>query len=152
MCMVDQKGLERLTGLLTAVSTASKPFLQQCSEAKFLALSDYRRATDRYRRLAAEALDSDCFERLTSCEDLMRELRAAVTSGYIDSACIDAMEILRTKYIQSVLRPAVRKYLRSESASIRDLMTLYDGAIRLGSLLDVAEFLSRVKDYSVGSS
>ena len=56
--MPTPKEFERLGGLFDTASNQSKSFLKKCSQTKFLAVSDYYRASDQYVELAKRALSA----------------------------------------------------------------------------------------------
>ena len=144
--MSDPKELKRIDGLFNLASARSRPFLDQCSETKYLAVRDYKRATDETLKLANQTLKFADAKYPTLTSDLS-EIKSAVKAGQLDASFIDALSNLRTKYIEQVLRPAVRTYLKNEELKTSDLDSYYESALRINGLLEVVKFLKRIRPH-----
>lgn len=139
--MPAPKELEKLGGLFDTVTGRSKPFLDRCAQTKFLAVKDYTKAADEFVELARRTLNADGTNINGDC---LARVKSAVESGQLDRALVDELSRLRTSYLESVLRPAVKSYLNSEEGTIADIESLYVNAVRIDGLLEVVQFLSRV--------
>jgi hypothetical protein len=145
--MPAPKELERLGGLFNLASDKSRPFLDRCSETKYLAVMDYSRATSLTVELAKQTL-KEVDSGLTSHDDCKRylaTLRSAVASGQFDTSIIHTLEKLRSKFLEKVLRPAVRTYLQNDDLKATEIETLYNDALRIEGLLEVVQFLKKVE-------
>jgi len=145
--MPSPKELERLGDLFKLVSEKNRPFLDRCSETKYLAVKDYARAANITIELAKQTL-RDANSGLTSHDDCKRYLailKSTVESGQLDSSVIKTLERLRSKYLEKVLRPAVRTYLDSSDLKVSDIEILYNDALRIDGLLEVVQFLKKVE-------
>jgi hypothetical protein len=145
--MPAPKELERLGGLFNLASDKSRPFLDRCSETKYLAVSDYNRANSVTVKLAEQTL-KEANSGLTSradCKKYLGILQSAVESGQLDTSVIHALEKLRSKYLEKVLRPAVRSYLKNDELRTAEIEPLYNDALRIEGLLEVVQFLKKVE-------
>jgi hypothetical protein len=145
--MPAPKELERVGGLFNLASDRSRPFLDRCSETKYLAVRDYSRASRLTVELAKQTL-KEANSGLTSHDDCKRylvTLRRAVESGQLDTSIIHTLEKLRSKYLEKVLRPAVRTYLQNDDLKPTEIETLYKDALRIEGLLEVVQFLKKVE-------
>lgn len=145
--MPAPKELERLGGLFSLSSDKSRPFLDRCSETKYLAVRDYSRATSVTMELAKQTLkeaNSGLTSR-TDCKRYLATLQSAVESGQLDTSVIHALEKLRSKYLEKVLRPAVRTYLENDELKATEVEILYNDALRIDGLLEVVQFLKKVE-------
>jgi len=145
--MPTPKELEKIGNLINAASDRDKSFFNQCSETKFLAVKNYYRAEDEYFKLATKALSAkglgitrkgDCYSCLTSA-------KSALQSGQLDKDLIDALEILRSTYLDTKLRPAVNQYIQNETANNHALDTIYTNALKIESLIEVIQFMNKVQ-------
>lgn len=145
--MPDPRELERLGGLFNLASERNRPFLDRCSETKYLAMNDYSRATNEALKLAKQTLNSTRldFGSGTSFDGNLTTIRNAVESGQLDGKLVKALTKLRSNYLRYVLRPAVQTYLTNDKLKTSDLETLYESALRIDGLLEVVQFLKRVK-------
>ncbi|MFW9789295.1 MAG: hypothetical protein ACFFE1_16605, partial [Candidatus Thorarchaeota archaeon] len=139
--------LERLGGLFNLTSDKSRSFLNRCSETKYLAVRNYSRATSLTVELAKQTLKevNTDFTTREDCEEYLETLRKAVEIGQIDSQVISALKKLRAKYLDKVLRPAVKVYLDNYDLKITEIEALYNDALRIEGLLEVVRFLKKVK-------
>ncbi|TFG07113.1 hypothetical protein EU538_09210 [Candidatus Thorarchaeota archaeon] len=138
--------MDRLTGLLDAISLRSRPFLVECSEAKMLAISNIDLALERYWNLTRQALDNvdvSLPEELGS-DRYFDIVRQALETGVLSASYVDALEKLRSGFLNVVLRPAVGVYLKKQTEQTSELERLYENALRLDGLLELANFLRRV--------
>jgi hypothetical protein len=145
--MPAPKELERLGGLFNLASERNRPFLDRCSETKYLAVRDYRQATSVTVELAKQTLQ-EANAGLTGRADFKRyldTLQSALESGQIDGSVIRALENLRSKYLEKVLRPAVRTYLVDDKLKTSEIELLYKDALRIDGLLEVVQFLKKVE-------
>ena len=145
--MPAPKELERLGGLFNLASERNRPFLDRCSETKYLAVRDYRQATSVTIDLAKQTLQ-EANAGLTGRVDFKRylsTLQSAVESGQIDANVIRALESLRSKYLEKVLRPAVRSYLEDDKRKTSEIELLYKDALRIDGLLEVIQFLKKIE-------
>ncbi len=145
--MPAPKELERLGGLFSLASDKSRPFLDRCSETKYLAVQDYSRATSVTVELAKQTL-KEANSGLTNRADCRRYLatvQSAVEAGQLDSTVIQALEKLRSKYLEKVLRPAVRTYLENDQLKTSEIELLYKDALRIDGLLEVVQFLKKIE-------
>jgi len=148
--MPDAKELERIDGLFDLASSRSRPFLDQCSEAKYLAVRDFNRATDETMKLAMRTLKSadTSFVSSPSLTRTLSQLKTAVKSGQLDANLIDTLSRFRNSYIMQVLRPAVKTYLSNKDLKTTYLDSYYESALRIDGLLEVFQFLSRIRPNS----
>ncbi|MGY5872136.1 MAG: hypothetical protein RTV72_07835 [Candidatus Thorarchaeota archaeon] len=146
--MSDEKKLERLGKLFNAASVRGRPFFDQCSETKFLAVKDYYKAEDEYIKLASKTLsvkglgiaeNNDCYPCLSS-------VKSALESGQLDDGLIGALENLRSTYLDKMLRPAFKRYIHDEVTSKKALEKLYTNAMKIESLIEVVQFMNKVQD------
>ena len=146
--MANPKELERIGNLFNAASGRSKSFFDECSKTKFLAVKDYYRAEDEYVKLATKALsikklgitgNDDCYGCLSS-------VKTALESGQLNQGLIDALENLRTTYLDRMLRPAFKQYVHNDTANKRSLEKLYTNAMKIESLIEVVQFMNKVQD------
>ncbi|MFW9843741.1 MAG: hypothetical protein ACFFEV_04130 [Candidatus Thorarchaeota archaeon] len=130
------------------MSDRSKSFFDECSKTKFLAVNDYYRAEDEYVKLATKALnikklgiegDGDCYGCLSS-------VTTALESGQLNQSFIDALETLRTTYLDRMLRPAFRRYIHNDAENKRSLENIYTNAIKMERLIEVIQFMNKVQD------
>jgi len=145
--MPAPKELERLGGLFNLASDKSRPFLDRCSETKYLAVRDYDRAASVTFELAKQTLkeaNSELTNR-TDCQKYLSKLQSAVESGQLDTSVIHALEKLRSKYLEKVLSPAVKSYLENDELKIAKIELLYNDALRIEGLLEVVQFLKKVE-------
>ena len=145
--MPAPKELERLGGLFNLASESSRPFLDRCSETKYLAVRDYSKAASVAVELAKQTL-KEANSGLTShadCKRYLTTLQSAVESGQMDTSVILALEKLRSKYLEKVLRPAMRTYLKNDELKPTAIELLYNDALKIEGLLEVIQFLKKVK-------
>ncbi len=145
--MPASKEIERLGGLFNLASERNRPFLDRCSETKYLAMSDFSRARDEALKLAQQTLKSTTsyLGSSTNFDGHLTAIRNAVETGQLDGNLVQALSNLRTNYLKYVLRPAVQTYLTNEDLKTSDLEMLYESALRIDGLLEVVQFLKRVR-------
>ncbi len=138
---------ETLGGLFSAASNQSKPFLKRCSKTKFLAISDYYRASDQYVELAKESLTAENLGIRTheTCQDYLSEIRTALESGQLDTGFVDSMENLKSKYLKDVLRPAFREYIQEKTKKKSELEVIYLNALKIDGLIETIQFMNKVQ-------
>jgi hypothetical protein len=146
--MSNRKDLERIGNLFNAASSRSESFFDECSKTKYLAVKDYYRAEDEYIKLATKTLSvkglgivgkDDCFGCLSS-------VKTVLESGQLAHGFVDALEDLRASYLESMLKPAIRQYLHTETINKQDLEKLYTNAMKIESLIEVIQFMNKVQD------
>ena len=145
--MSKRKEIERIANLFDVASDINKKFSDKCSETKLLAVRDYYRAEDEYIKLAEKTLSvkglgiadqNDCCSYISS-------IKSQLDSGQLNASLIDSLEALRTKYLESVLRPAVRQYIHNDGSDNRELKKIYGNAMKIDNLLEVIQFMSKVQ-------
>ncbi len=145
--MPTPKELKKIGHLINAASDRDKSFFNQCSETKFLAVKNYYQAEDEYLKLATKALSAkglgiagkdDCYSCLSSA-------KSALESGQLDNGFIDALENLRSTYLDRKVRPAFRQFLHNETANNQSLEKLYTNALKIESLIEVIQFMNKVQ-------
>ena len=144
--MSNPKELERIGSLFNAATNVSRAFLDKCSKTKFLAVKDYYRAEDEYIKLAEKTLS---FKSLgisgkDDCYGCLSTVKSELESGQLDSSLVDALERLRTTYLESVLRPAVKQYIHNDTSNNQTLKKLYTNALKIENLLEVIQFMNKV--------
>lgn len=145
--MSRRKEIERIGNLFDVASDLSQSFLEKCAETKYLALKDYYRAEDEYIKLAEKTLsvkglgitDKD------DCCSYLYSVKSQLESGQLNEGLIDALEALRGKYLEFVLRPAVRQYMQNDEYNKRELKKLYSNAMKIDNLLEVVQFMNKVQ-------
>ncbi|MFW9964792.1 MAG: hypothetical protein ACFFCX_14585 [Candidatus Sifarchaeia archaeon] len=145
--MPSPEELERLGNLFTLAAERNRPFLDRCSETKYLAVRDYDKATKIIFELTNQTLkeaNSGLMD-LSDCKGDLTKLKNVVESGHLDTDFILALERLRSKYLEKILGPAVRTYLRNEDLKPIEIETLYNDALRIEGLLEVVQFLKKVE-------
>jgi hypothetical protein len=145
--MTGPKELERIGGLFNLASKSSRPFLIRCSETKYLAVRDYNRATNVTVELAKQTLREANSGLIGRAEfrSYLTTLQNAFESGMLDNNVIKALENLRTKYLEKVLRPAIQTYLQDNEQKTSEIELLYNDALRIEALLEVVQFLKKIK-------
>lgn len=145
--MPTPEELERLGNLFTLAAERNRPFLDRCSETKYLAVRDYDKATKIIFELTNQTLKeaNSGLRDLIDCKGYLAKLRNVIESGQLDTDFILALEKLRTKYLEKVLGPAVRTYLRNKDLKPIEIETIYNDALRIEGLLELVQFLKKVK-------
>ncbi|MFW9963986.1 MAG: hypothetical protein ACFFCX_10505 [Candidatus Sifarchaeia archaeon] len=139
--------LERLGSLFNLASEKNRPFLEKCSETKYLAVRDYDRATSIIVELMKQTLceaNSGLTEH-NDCKKYIVKLKQVVESGQLDRDIIHALEKLRSKYLKKVLSPAVRMYFSNRNHNTSEIEALYNDALRIDGLLEAIQFLKKVE-------
>jgi hypothetical protein len=141
------KELERIGGLFKLASERSRPFLDRCSETKYLAVRDYNSATSITFELTRQTLKeaNSVLINRTDCKKYLGTLQRAVESGQLDTSVISALENLRSKYLEKVLSPAVKSYLEDNELKLTEIELLYNDALRIEGLLEVVQFLKKIE-------
>ena len=145
--MSRRKEIERIGSLFNAASDMNKTFLDKCSETKFLAVRDYYRAEDEYIKLAEKTLSIKGLG-ITGIEDCcsyLINIKSQLESGQLNTRLIDALGALRARYLEYVLRPAMKHYIHNEESNNRELKTLYSNALKIDNLLEVIQFMNKVQ-------
>ena len=144
--MPTPKELERLGGLFEKATTRSQPFLERCTETKYMAVSDFSKAEDEYITMAKGVLEIPSKRKTIQkkCEQQLAAVKSALESGQLGPEYIVALQNLRQTFINGVLRPAVKAYL-SKSTSKDEVESLYEKAICIEGLLEVVQFLGKIQ-------
>ncbi len=145
--MPAPKELERLGNLFQLASERNRPFLDRCSEAKYLAISDFDSAMNVAIKLARQAFsDFNLNPRAgDDCKTCLERVKGRIETGQLDNDFIHALEDFRYQYLEKVLRPAVQEYLRSEELKSKEIDRLYYNSLRIKELLGVVQFLKKVE-------
>jgi hypothetical protein len=140
------RDLGTLSGLFGSVTDRTRPFLNRCSETKYLAVTDFSKATDQYFALARQALEGP--ERKVVSEEKCREqyhaVKTALESGQLGPELVDALQCLRKTFVQSILKPAMQEYMSNSGSSDR-VEKLYESALQIDGLLEVVQFFGKVQ-------
>lgn len=141
------KQIERVGSLFSTLSDKSKPFLEKCSKTKFLAVVDYNRATDECLKLARQTLSTKSLgiAKVNDCQGSLSNAKNALDSYQLDSNFVDALEDLRSTYLESMLKPAFKRYLESETYTKAHIEKLYMNALKIDSLIEVIQFMKRIE-------
>ncbi|MBN2230634.1 MAG: hypothetical protein JW779_13680 [Candidatus Thorarchaeota archaeon] len=145
--MPAPRELERLGGLFDSISERSKPFLDECSKTKFLAVSDYSSATSEYMKLVTKALSEDGLglSKKSDCQSSLSNVQSALESKRLDKGLLQALEDLRATYLESMVKPAFKTYLHEDSLTKTDIEKVYMNALKIDGLIEVIQFLNRVR-------
>jgi hypothetical protein len=138
------KDIETLSGLFGSVTDRTRPFLNQCSETKYLAVTNYSKATDQYLALARQALERP--EKLVTsntCREKYHAVKSAIEAGQIGPELVEALHGLRLTFLRNVLKPAMKEFMRN-SVSAEQVEKLYECALELDGLLEVVQFFGKV--------
>ena len=145
--MTKRRDMRVVGGLLEKISERNRPFLNRCSETKYLAVSDLARATDEYRDLVRQFLSGKNVAQVKDISYLREcaEVQSALETGQLDSHFLASLSSLRGVFLDNVLRPAVREYLEGGSRSTAKVEKLYDSAMKLNGLIETMRFIRRVR-------
>jgi hypothetical protein len=138
--------LETLGGLFGSITDRTRLFLSRCSETKYLAVTDFSKATDQYFSLARQTLKAPRKTHVASkkCREQYLAVKNALESGQLSSQLIDALECLRRVFLKDVLRPAMKQYMTS-SISSEGIEKLYESVLQLDGLLEIVKFFRKVQ-------
>jgi len=145
--MPAPREIERVGSLFSTLSDLSKPFLDKCSKTKFLAVSDYNRATDEYAKLVRQTLSNKGLglPNGNDCQGCLSNVIRALETYQLDTGLLHALEDLRSTYLESMLKPAFKQYLQSESHIKSNIEQLYMNALKIDSLIEVIQFMKRIE-------
>ncbi|MDH4214103.1 MAG: hypothetical protein OEV85_09300 [Candidatus Thorarchaeota archaeon] len=145
--MPEPSEIERVGSLFSSISDQSKPFLDKCSKTKFLAVSDYNRAADEYVKLARQTLSNKGLglPNGNDCQGCLSNVKSALETYQLDTGLLSALEDLRSTYLESMLKPAFKRYLQSESYTKADIEHLYMNALKIDSLIELIQFMKRIE-------
>jgi len=145
--MPAPREIERVGSLFSKLSDRSKPFLDECSRTKYLAVSDYNRAADEYVKLVRQTLSNKGLglPKENDCQGCLSNVKSALDTYQMETGLLQALEDLRSTYLESMLKPAFKQYLQSDSYSKVDIEQLYMNALKIDSLIEVIQFLKRIK-------
>lgn len=146
LSMADQENLSKIRSLLVSVASKRTSFLNECSETKILAYSNLVEAHTKYRHIAEKALrgseEKFCSE--PNCKEKMLAARMILEKEDLSQSLIDALNSLRTTYLDRILKPAVKGYLTSGAVQRREIEKLYENIFTLDGLIEVAQFFDRM--------
>jgi hypothetical protein len=145
--MPAPKQIERVGSLFSTLSDKSKPFLEKCTRTKFLAIVDYDRASDEYMKLVGKTLSTKSLgiADVDDCQGCLSNVKSALESLQLDTDLMTALENLRSTYLESMLKPAFKRYLQSESSEKGNIEKLYMNAMKIDSLIEVMQFMKRIE-------
>ena len=140
------KELVTLSSLFGSVTDRTRLFLSLCSETKYLAVTDFNKATDQYFSLAKKALEGPRKKHVAShkCREQYLAVKNALKSGQLGSELVEALECLRSTFVQHVLRPAMKQYM-TNSISSELVEKLYESVLQIDGLLEVVQFFGKVQ-------
>ena len=133
--------------MVCLASDQSRPFLKKCSKTKFLAVSDYYRASDQYVELAKKTLSAKSLGIQThdTCRDCLSDIKSALELGQLDTGFVDAMEDLRSKYLEEILKPAFKEYIQEQAHIKSELEAIYLNALKIDGLIETIQFMNKVQ-------
>jgi hypothetical protein len=145
--MPEPKEIERVGSLFKSLSNRSKPFLEKCSQTKFLAVNDYNRASDEYVKLVRKTLNNKGLGLANGndCQGCLSNVISSLNTFHTDTGLLNALEDLRSTYLESMLKPALKQYLQSENYTKSDIERLYINALKIDSLIEVIQFMKRIE-------
>jgi hypothetical protein len=145
--MPKHKEIERVGSLFNKISDGSRPFLEKCSRTKFLAVDDYPRATEEYVKLAKETLSNKGLGLAegNDCQGCLSDVRSALDAHSLNADLVGALQDLRSTYLESMLKPAFKRYIQSDSFTKGDIERLYMNALKIDSLIEVIQFMKRLE-------
>jgi hypothetical protein len=145
--MPEPREIERVDSLFSTISDRSKPFLEECSKTKFLAVRNYNRATDEYVRLVRQTLSNKGLGLANGndCQGCLSNVISSLDSYQLDKGLLDALEDLRSTFLERMLKPAFKQYLQSDSYDKADIEKLYLNALKIDNLIEVIQFLRRIE-------
>jgi hypothetical protein len=140
------KDLETLSGLFGSVTNRTKVFLDRCSETKYLAVTDFGRATDQYFLLAKHALEGPDKKLVSAkkCREQYHAVKSALALGQLGPELVDALQCLRRTFVENILKPAMQEYM-SSSATSNQVEKLYECVLQIDGLLEVVQFFGKVQ-------
>jgi hypothetical protein len=138
--------LETLSGLFRSITDRTRPFLSRYSETKYLAVTDFNKATDQYFSLARQALEGRRKKHVASreCRDQYLAVKNALESGQLGSELVNALECLRKAFVKDALKPAMKQYMAS-SISSEWVEKLYESVLQIDGLLEIVQFFGKVQ-------
>jgi hypothetical protein len=145
--MRKHKEIERVGSLFSAISDRSRPFLEKCSKTKFLAVNDYPSAADECVKLVKETLSNKGLG-LADGNDFqgcLSNVRNALDSFQLNADLVDALQDLRSTYLENMLKPAFKEYIQSDTYTKEDIEKLYMNALKIDSLIEVIQFMKRIE-------
>jgi hypothetical protein len=145
--MRKHREIERVGSLFSAISDRSKPFLEKCSKTKFLAVNDYPSAADEYMKLVRETLSNRGLGLAdgNDCQGCLSNVRNALDTYQLNADLVDALQDLRSTYLESMLKPAFKEYIQSDTYTKEDIEKLYMNALKIDSLIEVIQFMKRIE-------
>ncbi|MBD3160421.1 MAG: hypothetical protein GF309_16695 [Candidatus Lokiarchaeota archaeon] len=140
------KSFDRIGGLLEKIAKSRRPVLDECAETKYMAVQNPEGAQHTYMQLLrTNLLSSDVLDSAKStCPDEIEKLDKLAKGNRIKQGLVSTLQSLRSRYLDTVLRPAVKQYINGNKESERDVERLYDSALLLDELLEIGHFIERV--------
>ncbi|MHA1935181.1 MAG: hypothetical protein ACW97A_07855 [Candidatus Thorarchaeota archaeon] len=137
----------RLGGLFQKATNRTLPFLNKCSDTKYLAVNDFTQAKNEYLELALQAFGEQgiFLRKQAKCKKQLEALRIALESGNLGEDYVGALQRFRSTYLREVLKPAVKSYFDRGASPKKELARLYENALRIDGLLELIQFLGKVK-------
>ena len=142
--MPSIKNLDRLKGLLENIARKQNPYVQHCSETKIQAVYDFDGAMNRYESIVLDILSKTNESESHIISDI-DAAKSAMKIGLFQASFIDALQSLKLSYYESVLKPTVNEYLRTENEDTRAIEIVYARAAEIDKIIEVAEFLQKMK-------
>ncbi|MBD3407697.1 MAG: hypothetical protein GF411_16385 [Candidatus Lokiarchaeota archaeon] len=145
--MSKSKGLEKVRDLLETLSIRRHPFLEKCAETKVLAMTDFDLAIHEYRSLANQAIFNKQFQQQIQGMKIVSidEIQGYLEQESFGDNLLTALKSLKQEYVRSILQPAVRTYLSRNSGEPSDIESLYEYALNIDGLIEIVEFLARIR-------
>jgi len=146
--MPNPKKLERVGTLFkAAASNRGQSFFDQCSKTKFLAVNDYYKAEDEYIKLVTKTMSVKALgiSGKDDCYGCLSSVKSALESGQLDKGLLDALENLRSTYLNRMLKPVFKQYMHNDTPNEKSLQKIYTNAMKIESLIEVIQFMNKVQ-------
>ncbi len=140
------KSFDEIGVLMNRLAKSRRPFLEECTNAKYLAIQSPEDAQHMYMQLLREnLLLSDALDPAKpTCPEEIKRIGKLAKGNQIKQGLVSALEDLRSQYVHTVLRPAMKQYLKGSKESEEQMECLYDSALLLDELLEIGQFIERV--------
>ncbi|MBS3795666.1 MAG: hypothetical protein KGY80_12250 [Candidatus Thorarchaeota archaeon] len=140
------KSFDRIGDLLEKIAKSRRPFLDECTEAKYMAVQNPDDAQHTYMQLLRTTLlSSDALDSAKStCPEEIEKLDRLAKGDRIKQGLVSTLKALRSQYLDTVLRPAVKRYIKGSKDVEKNVEQLYDSALLLDELLEIGHFIERV--------
>ncbi len=138
---------ERITSFFERSTGGTSRFFDACWETKYLATTDLDQARNKFRRLAKQTLASKNTVKYSEGAYFtqLNNLFALMEAKQSDTELINALKGLRATYLESVLQPAVRSYLKDTGKPASDVKKLYDNVAMMNGLQGVINFFGKIE-------